>query len=84
MYAGDLITAREYMRMAISFYRGTGDSRNLSISLINFSECLEALGDIDGAAAAATESLSAASIDERMVAGPYRPRDHRLAGGDDG
>ena len=31
--------------------------------MINFSECLEALGDIDGAAAAATESLSAASID---------------------
>ncbi len=63
MYAGDLITAREYMRMAISFERGTGDSRNLAISLINFSDCLEALGDIDGAAAAATESLSAASID---------------------
>ena len=33
MYAGDLITAREYMRMAISFDRGTGDSRNLAISL---------------------------------------------------
>ena len=63
MYAGDLITAREYMRMAISFYRGTGDSRNLAISLKNFSECLEVLGEIDGAAAAATESLSAASVD---------------------
>ena len=63
MNTGDLITAREYMRMAISFERGTGDSLNLAISLNNFSDCLEALGDIDGAAAAATESLGAASID---------------------
>ena len=62
MNAGDLITAREYMRMVISLYRGTGHSRNLAISLDNFSECLEALGDIDGAVAAATEYLSAASI----------------------
>ena len=60
---GDLITAREYLRMAISFERGTGDSRNLAISWINFSDCLEVLGDIDGAAAAATQSLSAASVD---------------------
>ena len=76
MNAGDLITAREYMRMAISFYRGTGDSRNLAIDLINFSECLEVLGEIDGAAAAATESLSAASDRRRrMAVGPYRPRE---------
>ena len=70
MNAGDLITAREYMPMAISFVRGTGDSRNLAISLINFSECLEALGEIDGAVAAATQSLSAAQHRRRMAARP--------------
>ena len=77
MYTGDLITAREYMRMAISFYRGTGDSHNLAIDLINFSECLEVLGEVDGAAAAATESLSAANIDGEW---PYVPRAHAAIG----
>ena len=70
--------------MAISFERGTGDSRNLAIDLINFSECLEALSEIDGAAAAATESLSAASTDREEWRRPYRPLGHRLAGHDGG
>ncbi len=67
MYTGDLITAREYMRMVISFNRRADDSRNLANSFINFSECLEALGDIDGAVAAATESFGAASVDRAWL-----------------
>ena len=63
MNAGDLITAREYMPLAIGSVRDTGDSGNLSISFENLSECLEALGEINGAMAAATQSLSAAQID---------------------
>ena len=58
MNAGDLVTAREYLPLAVRHYRDAGDMRDLSIGLLNLAECLGYLGEIGPARDAAAEALS--------------------------
>jgi tetratricopeptide (TPR) repeat protein len=60
MNAGDLATARVYLRMSVRHDRDVSDPLNLSISLQNLAECLGRLGDIEQARAAAAEASDAA------------------------
>ena len=58
--AGDLATAREYLRMAVHHDRDAADTANLATSLMNLAECLSKLGQPDQARDAAAEALTSA------------------------
>jgi tetratricopeptide (TPR) repeat protein len=58
--AGDLTTARIYLRIAVKYDRAIGDRRNLAISLRNLAECLGQLGQAGPAGEAAAEALACA------------------------
>jgi tetratricopeptide (TPR) repeat protein len=60
MFAGDLVTAREYLSASVLYYRDVGDAINLSIGLRNLADCLGHLGEIDQARRAAAEALAGA------------------------
>jgi tetratricopeptide (TPR) repeat protein len=59
--AGDLVTARVYLRMSVLRDRDVGDSKNLSISLQNLAECHCRLGDVEQARDAAANASAAAA-----------------------
>ena len=58
--AGDLVTAREYLAMAVRHDRDAADMRNLAIGLQNLSRCLGQLGQAVPARDVAAESLTCA------------------------
>lgn len=66
MHAGDLITAREYLLMAVRYDRDAGDMRNLSASSQNLAECLGHLGEIR---AARTPRPKASAAQRAMATG---------------
>jgi tetratricopeptide (TPR) repeat protein len=60
LYAGDLVTAREYMSLGTRHDRDAGDMLNLAIALQNLSECLDQLGQPGLVRDTAAEALSSA------------------------
>jgi len=58
--AGDLASAREYLRMAVRYGRDVGDTSRLAIRLQNLTDCLCSLGQIGPAKDAAAEALTCA------------------------
>jgi len=65
MNAGDLVTAEEFMSLAIRGYRDSGDTKNLTVTLTNLAECLSHLGHLGPAQDAAAEALAyAESFDD--------------------
>ena len=60
LHAGDLVTAREYLPLAVRHDRDAGDMKNLSGDLRNLAECLGHLGEISAARDAAAQALTCA------------------------
>ena len=60
MYAGDLLTAGEYLPLVIHLARDAGDTENLAACLLNMSECLGYLGRAWAGRDAAAEALTCA------------------------
>ena len=58
MYAGDLVTALEYLPMAARQYRDAGNMPYLAIGLQNLAECLGQLGQTGPARDTAAEALT--------------------------
>lgn len=63
MNAGDLVTAREYLPMAVRNRRDVGNMGNLVRCLENLAECLGHLGQTGPARDAAAEALTSAQAD---------------------
>jgi len=66
-YAGDLVTAREYLSASLQHDRGTGNTAQLSAGLRNLAECLGRLGLPGPAAETATAAHSAIAIDTTSI-----------------
>jgi hypothetical protein len=60
MNAGDLLTAREYLLLAVQRFRDVSAAVSLSVCLQNLAECLGHLGQVGPARDAATEALMVA------------------------
>ena len=60
MRAGDMVTAREYLSLAVRHDSDDGDLGNLTISLQNLTTCLGHLGETSAARAAADQAVSCA------------------------
>jgi tetratricopeptide (TPR) repeat protein len=67
MYVGDLVTARDYLTLAIRHGRHSGDIPNQAIRLQNMAECLGLLGQPGPAREAAAEALTCAETAEHRV-----------------
>jgi tetratricopeptide (TPR) repeat protein len=64
--SGDLATAREYLNKGISHYRAAAELTNEATGLLNLSDCLAYLGEIDqGLRAAAHAAARAAEVADR-------------------
>jgi hypothetical protein len=61
-YAGDLVTAREYLTAAVQHERDANDALNLARALMNLTECLGWLGEVEAARQAAAESATYTAI----------------------
>ncbi len=60
MYAGDLVTAREYISLAVSYARDAGDTGKLAEAMQGLAQCLGYLGQVGLARDAAAQALACA------------------------
>ena len=68
--AGDLVTARDYLTLAVRYCRDAEDMHSLGAVLLNLAECLGRLGLAGPAREAAAEALICAeSADHRAMSG---------------